>query len=155
MARVELNTKAPAFGLQDFNGKEVSLSDFFGKKNIIIVFNRGFIWPYCRRHMAQLRQDYSEFFRKETEIIVIGPEDEVAFQNYWEKENLEFIGLPDPKHKVLKLYGQEVKIFKLGRMPAQMMVDKSGTLRFVHYGHSMSDIPSNEELLSLLDSFND
>lgn len=43
MARVELKTKAPDFSLQDFNGKKVSLSDFFGKKNVIIVFNRGFI----------------------------------------------------------------------------------------------------------------
>jgi len=102
--------------------------------------------------MAQLRQDYEEFLSRETEIIVVGPEDAEAFQNYWSKEKLEFIGLPDPKHKVLKLYGQEVKLFKFGRMPAQMVIDKSGMLCFVHYGHSMSDIPPNEELLSLLDS---
>lgn len=105
--------------------------------------------------MTQLRQDHSKFLKKQTEIIVIGPEDGAAFKKYWGKENLEFIGLPDPKHKVLKLYGQEVKILKLGRMPAQMLVDKSGILRFVHYGHSMSDIPSNEELFSLIDSFKD
>jgi len=42
MAGVELNTKAPEFSLQDFNGKTVSLSDFSGNKNVLIVLNRGF-----------------------------------------------------------------------------------------------------------------
>jgi peroxiredoxin Q/BCP len=45
-----------------------------------------------------------------------------------------------------------VKIFKLGRMPAQMLIDKKGILRFVHYGHSMKDIPSTEEVLSSLNN---
>ena len=102
--------------------------------------------------MAQLRQDYEKFVKLDTEIIVAGPEKAEAFRNYWAKEDLPFIGLPDPEHKVLKLYGQEIKIFKLGRMPAQMLIDKSGKVRFVHYGHSMSDIPPNEEIIGLLTS---
>ena len=100
--------------------------------------------------MAQLRQDYQRFFKLDTEIVVIGPEDAESFQNYWKKEDLPFIGLPDPKHKILKLYGQEVKLFKLGRMPAQMLIDKSGMLRYVHYGHSMADIPLNEDIMNLI-----
>jgi peroxiredoxin len=51
----------------------------------------------------------------------------------------------------LKLFGQQVKIFKLGRQPAQMLIDKKGILRFVHYGHSMKDIPSPAEMIALLD----
>ena len=102
--------------------------------------------------MAQLRQDYEKFVRLDTEILVAGPENANAFRDYWAKEKLPFIGLPDPEHKVLKLYGQEVKIFKLGRMPAQVMIDKSGKVRFVHYGHSMSDIPENKELLDLIET---
>jgi peroxiredoxin Q/BCP len=51
---------------------------------------------------------------------------------------------------VLKLYGQEIKLFKFGRMPAQVVVDKEGIARFVHYGKSMSDIPSNDEILESL-----
>jgi peroxiredoxin Q/BCP len=102
--------------------------------------------------MAQLRRDYEKFVKLDTEILVAGPENAEAFKNYWAKEKLPFIGLPDPEHRVLKLYGQEVKIFKLGRMPAQVMIDKSGMVRFVHYGHSMMDIPENEEILGLLKS---
>ena len=84
------------------------------------------------------------------EIVVLGPEKAASFAKYWAKESLPFTGLPDPRHTVLERYGQEVKIFKLGRMPAQMLIDKNGTLRFVYYGSSMADIPDPDELLSLV-----
>lgn len=104
--------------------------------------------------MAQLRQDYGEFSKRKTEVLVIGPEDASAFRKYFSDNNLPFTGLPDPGHRVLKLYGQEVNLFKLGRMPAQVMIDREGIVRYVHYGHSMSDIPENRELLELLDGLN-
>jgi len=85
---------------------------------------------------------------------VVGPEDAAAFAKYWQKESLPFIGLPDPTSTVLKLYGQEVNLFKLGRMPAQALIDKAGVARFVHYGHSMSDIPKTAEVLALGDEIN-
>jgi peroxiredoxin len=104
--------------------------------------------------MAQLRQDYQEFVKRQAQVIVVGPEDAKAFAAYWQQHDLPFVGLPDPKASVLKLYGQEVNLFKLGRMPAQVIVDIAGVARFVHYGHSMSDIPPNEEVLALLDQLN-
>jgi peroxiredoxin len=104
--------------------------------------------------MAQLRQDYPQFLARDIEIVVVGPEDAKAFAEYFRKELLPFVGLPDPKANVLKLYGQEVNLFKLGRMPAQVLIDKTGIARYVHYGHSMSDIPRNEELLALGDELN-
>ena len=100
--------------------------------------------------MAQLRQDYKRFVKLSTEIMVVGPEDSESFQKFWVKEDLPFIGFPDPEHRILKLYGQEASLFKLGRLPAQMLVDKPGMLRYVHYGHSMMDIPSNKEIMNLI-----
>ena len=91
--------------------------------------------------MAQLRQESDRLAKLDIEVLVVGPENSDAFRKYWQKESLPFTGLPDPDHSVMKLYGQKVRIFKLGRMPAQMLIDKSGILKFVYYGHSMSDIP--------------
>lgn len=42
MAQVALNTQAPDFALADLNGKTVRLSDYRGKANVLLVFNRGF-----------------------------------------------------------------------------------------------------------------
>ena len=104
--------------------------------------------------MAQLRQDHSQFVARDVEVVVVGPEDAKAFAAYFDKESLPFVGLPDPKASVLKLYGQEVNLFKLGRMPAQVLIDKAGVARYVHYGHDMRDIPENAELLALADEIN-
>ena len=100
--------------------------------------------------MAQLRRDYHRFAELDIEIIVIGPEDAQSFRKLWKKKGLPFIGLPDPEHSVLDLYGQEVRLLKLGRMPAQMLIDRNGTLRYVHYGHSMADIPPNEDIFGMI-----
>ncbi len=104
--------------------------------------------------MAQLRQEQAEFIKRQAVVIIVGPEDTKVFTQYWEQNRLPFIGLPDPDHKVLDLFGQEVDLFKLGRMPAQVILDKQGVARYVHYGHEMSDIPNNDEILMLLDRLN-
>jgi peroxiredoxin Q/BCP len=104
--------------------------------------------------MAQLRHDYQQFADRDTVIVVVGPENQDAFCRYWEEHKLPFIGLPDPKHIVLRKYGQEVNLFKFGRMPAQVIIDRQGVARFVHYGKQMNDIPENEELLEILEQLN-
>jgi peroxiredoxin len=101
--------------------------------------------------MAQLRQDFAEFEKRETTILVIGPENAAAFARFFSVHALPFTGLPDPDHTVLDLYGQQINLFKFGRMPAQLLVDRTGRVRCVHYGHNMADIPGDTEMLALID----
>lgn len=84
----------------------------------------------------------------------MAPSDASAIRRYWSGEQLPFTGLPDPGHVVAKLYRQEVNLLKMGRMPALLLVDKAGQIRYTHYGHSMSDIPDNRKILDLLDALN-
>ena len=42
MPKVSLDLPAPEFGLPDFSGSPVGLSDFRGRQNVLLVFNRGF-----------------------------------------------------------------------------------------------------------------
>lgn len=104
--------------------------------------------------MAQLRQDYKEFVDRETEVIAVGPDTKKAFVDFWEENDMSFIGLADPDHEAAKLYDQEVNLLKLGRIPAQMIIDKQGIIRYVHYSNSMSDIPDNVDMLNLIDEIN-
>lgn len=43
MASVAVNMKAPDFELEDYKGQMFKLFDFEGKKNILLVLNRGFV----------------------------------------------------------------------------------------------------------------
>lgn len=42
MPRVSINNTAPDFSLKAFDGTEIKISDFKTKKNVLLVFNRGF-----------------------------------------------------------------------------------------------------------------
>ncbi len=42
MPKVSLNTPAPNFCLKNFAGETVSLAEFAGKANVLLIFNRGF-----------------------------------------------------------------------------------------------------------------
>lgn len=41
LKRVKVGESAPDFTLEDADGKKISLSDFRGKKNVVLVFYRG------------------------------------------------------------------------------------------------------------------
>ena len=104
--------------------------------------------------MARLRDQYSEFTRRDADVLAVGPDSAVAFRAYWKIQSLPFLGLPDPGHEVAARYKQQVNLFKLGRMPLVMIIDAHGLIRYAHYGASMSDIPSNQELLEVIDQLN-
>ncbi len=104
--------------------------------------------------MAQLRQDYPEYVTRDTEIVAIGPETTGAFADWWHENQMPFVGIADPDHLIAGMYGQQVKLLKLGRMPASMLVDRQGAIRFKHYGESMADIPESRNMLALIDDLN-
>jgi peroxiredoxin len=104
--------------------------------------------------MAQLRRDYQKFVDRNTEIIAIGPEGTEAFADWWHNHQMPFVGIADPEHVIAKMYGQQVKLLKLGRMPASLLIDKSGKIRYTHFGESMDDIPENQQILLLIDELN-
>ena len=145
---------APDFKLEDVRERAVRLSSYRGKKVIVLAFLRGFMWPYCRAQLARLRDGYDNFTLRSAEILAVGPDRTKVFAKYWQDNQIPFIGLPDVKKKVSKLYKQEINLFKLGRMPLNSIVDPEGRIRFIHYGYSMSDIPDNETLLGVIDKLN-
>jgi peroxiredoxin len=100
-----------------------------------------------------LRQDYPEFVRRNIEIIALGPDGPNAFKRYWEKEDIPFIGCPDLRSAVAAQYHQEVNWMKLGRMPAVLLIDMEGNIRFHQYGESMSNIPSDADVFRIFDEF--
>jgi peroxiredoxin Q/BCP len=97
-----------------------------------------------------LRQDYTQFTALGAEIVAIGPDGPNAFRRYWSENDIPFPGCPDIGSKIATRYYQEVSLFKFGRMPAIFIIDRQGQVRYAHYGDSMSDIPANSTVLSIL-----
>lgn len=101
--------------------------------------------------MAQLRRDKGGFDQRDIEVIVVGPENQEDFAVYWREHEMPFIGIADPDHKLADLYGQQVKWLRLGRMPVQFLIDRTGEIIYAHLGASMSDITSDGTIFDLVD----
>jgi peroxiredoxin len=104
--------------------------------------------------LARLRDSYAEFTGRKAEILAVGPDSPSKFRIYWRENRMPFIGLPDPEHTVARVYKQQVNLFKLGRMPLNSVLDRSGYLRYVHYGNDMTDIPDNETFIQVIEQLN-
>jgi peroxiredoxin len=101
--------------------------------------------------MTQLRRDYEKFTSLGAEIIAVGPERDEEFRRFWDNEEMPFIGIADPEHRIADLYGQENRMLALGRMPALFIVDREGSIRFIHRAKAMWDIPKNRDVLQVLE----
>lgn len=98
-----------------------------------------------------MKQDHDKFLERKASVVVIARHTKKEVEEYWKKHALPFDGVPDPDKRIGGLYGQEWKALKLGLMPALFVVDSDRRIALVHYGSSMSDIPSNETVLAALD----
>lgn len=150
----KIGSLAPDFKLLATNGQEIALSDFRGKKNVIVFFIRETTCAQCRTHATQLGRMYEQFREAGAEIIVILGEDVEKARDYAEGINLPFPILADPNRDVYHLYELE-KYFLLFQRTASLVVDKDGVVRYL----KRTTVPNvwlqeTRELYGFVDSLN-
>jgi peroxiredoxin len=145
---------APDFQLVDTQGYPVSLSTFRGHANVVLIFNRGLSCPFCRRHLADLRRQADGFEGRRAVILVVDPDRPDQVREYWQREGLPFPGFADGGNRVASLYRQQVDMFRGGRLPCAVIIDRDGRIRFRYDGSSAPDVPPVETLLAELDRLN-
>ena len=96
-------TKAPAFTLPDASGKPVSLADFAAKTVVLYFYSKDGT-AGCTRQAQAFRDAYDEYLKEDVVIIGVSKDDVAAHKRFVEKNNLPFILLADPEHKVLTAY---------------------------------------------------
>lgn len=95
---------APDFCLQDKDGKEVRLSDFYGKR-VVLYFYPKDNTPGCTRQACAFASTYDGFRKKDVEVIGISRDSAASHARFAEKYNLPFTLLCDPTLEVIKAYG--------------------------------------------------
>ena len=101
---LESGQKAPDFTLRDKNGKDVSLSDFIGKK-VVLYFYPKDNTPGCTRQACAFSGLYSEFQKRGIEVIGISKDSTTSHARFAEKHNLNFVLLSDPELEAIQAYG--------------------------------------------------
>ncbi|PHR95218.1 MAG: hypothetical protein COA78_30650 [Blastopirellula sp.] len=70
-AEVVEGKKAPDFSATDIKGKTVKLSDWIGKKNLVLVFSRASWCPYCMGQVADLSKNYDAIKKQDAEVLIV------------------------------------------------------------------------------------
>ena len=97
--------KAPDFKLANDKGEEVTLSQFKGKKDVILYFYPKDNTPGCTTEACSFRDHSPKFNVKNAVVLGISPDSVKSHQGFIEKQKLNFNLLSDPDNKVAEAYG--------------------------------------------------
>ncbi|MFQ3581420.1 MAG: peroxiredoxin [Chloracidobacterium sp.] len=124
---------APDFSLTANDGKTYSLSQFRGKRHVVLVFYPGDDTPTCTAQLCDYRDGWSEFQELDAVILGVSTNDLAAHQKFAEKFAFPFPLLEDPERQLCKAYG----VLMLGGLlpvanRAVFIIDKQGVIRYRH-----------------------
>jgi len=129
---VEVGMQAPAFTLEDQNGRAVSLKDFLGKR-VVLYFYPKDNTPGCTRQACAFAGVYEEFRARGVEVIGISRDSVASHVKFAEKHGLPFTLLADPQLQAIQAYGvwQEKKMcgkVGMGVVRTTFLIDADGKI---------------------------
>ena len=129
---LNIGDRAPGFTLKDKNGKDVTLSDFKGKR-VVLYFYPKDNTPGCTRQACAFAGLYGEFKKKNVEVIGISRDSAESHIKFAEKYDLPFVILSDPDLDVISAYGvwQEKKLYgkvSFGVVRTTFIIDENGII---------------------------
>ena len=153
--RVAIGKPAPDFALPTFGGGITTLSSFRGKKNVVLVFYRGYWCPYCVKQLGELRQLLDAELKKNTELLVVSIDgDNETKQTIARvgKDGLapDFTFLSDADHAVIARYGiLNPSGTRRGiPHPATFVLDRQGVVRWRDVQTDYKIRPTIESILT-------
>lgn len=87
---VEVGAQAPGFTLPDYNKQQVSLADFQGEKNVLLVFYPFAFSGVCQGELCQVRDDLSEFQNDKVQVLGVSVDSPFALKAWAEQEGYTF-----------------------------------------------------------------
>jgi peroxiredoxin len=126
-----IGSEAPDFGLKDQNNQVVTLSQFRGEKNVLLVFYPLAFTGTCQNEMGGVQADLSRFQNDDTQVLTVSVDSPYAHKVWAEREGYEFPVLADfwPHGAVAEAYG----VFNSAAGIANrgtFLIDKAGVIRF-------------------------
>jgi peroxiredoxin len=164
LSRVEASDdRAPDVALVSASGEPVRLSNWMGKRPVVLLFMRGFTGDFACFFCSAQTNDYEAQYEKlrntGAEVLMIlpgvkGPEGAAGYVKAVGSKALAFPLLLDPDLSACRAFGVAATnrgdgVFPVDE-PATIVVAKDGTILFAHHGANPSDRPSVETVLDVL-----
>ncbi|MGH3342523.1 MAG: thioredoxin-dependent thiol peroxidase [Carbonactinosporaceae bacterium] len=136
--RLKSGAEAPAFTLPDADGREVSLSDFAGRR-LIVYFYPAAMTPGCTKQACDFRDSLAPLADAGYAVVGISPDPQDKLRRFRDAEGLDFPLLSDPDRKALEAYGAYGEKQSYGRtvvgvIRSTFVVDPNGRVETAMYG---------------------
>ncbi len=127
---IKVGDKALDFTLPSQIGDNVTLSEYFGKKNVVLFFYPKDESPGCTREACTFRDSYEVLTELGAEVIGISGQSVESHKSFATHYGLPFLLLSDKDNKVRKLYGVPST---MGIVPGRVtyIIDKQGIVRHI------------------------
>lgn len=145
---LKVGDSAPDFELRSTGGVTFHLSDYRGKKNVVLAFFPAAWSPVCSQQMPTIERDKVQFETADTQLAAVSV-DNVWTLDAWAKNlGLGFPLLGDfhPKAAVAQRYGVYNEELGLSER-ALIAIDKQGVVRYIDL-HALREVPPNEPVLA-------
>lgn len=138
--KIAIGAEAPEFELPDQNGEMVKLSDFRGKRHLLVIFVRGDWCPGCHMMLRTYQREAERFRAKNIHVLSIGPDPAGVNKDMVERLGLDFKVLSDEGQKTAMIYGVQMQEYDNDfaekyeegiPLPASFLVDKNGKVQYV------------------------
>ena len=138
---IEAGAKAPDFSLPDQDGNEVSLSDFAGRKLVLVFYPLDFS-PVCTDQLSVYQEVLGEIESKGASLVGISVDSTYSHHAFRKQLNLTMPLLADfnPKGAVCRAYGAWIEQVDHGNR-SLVLIDEGGTVRWSYASPTPLEIP--------------
>jgi len=141
IAMLQTGQPAPSFTLPDADMQAISLSEFKGRKHVVLYFYPRDGTPGCILEAAEFSDHEDEFDKHDCVVLGVSRDDCLSHAAFRDKHGLSIALLSDDDGAVCRRYGvlQEKETEGVRReclVRSTFVIDKGGVLRHVHYGVS-------------------
>ena len=148
---LELGQPAPDFRLKGPGGQFITLSEYLGKKNVVLVFYPLAFSPTCSHQLPIVQRDLARFEDRDAVVLGVSVDSHYANEAFARELGVSFPLLSDFKRQAMTAYG--VLLGEAGYSGrALFIVDKQGRLAYRDIMSDLSQIPDNERALKALDT---
>ncbi len=148
---ISVGEKAPDFTLPSQMGDNVTLSEYFGKKNVVLYFYPKDESTGCTKEACKFRDNYDVFTSLGAEVLGVSAQSIESHKSFATHHGLPFILLSDAKNEVRKLYGVSTGIWP-GRVT--FIIDMKGIVRHV-FNSQLQPEKHIEEALTIIKKLNE
>ena len=130
---IDVGSQAPDFTLKDQNNQQVTLSDFKGRKAVLLVFYPLAFTGTCQGEMSEILDNLDQYANEHVQVLTVSVDSTYSHKVWAEREGYNFPLLADfwPHGAVAQQYGvffEQAGIANRGTF----VIDKEGVVRYAH-----------------------